>query len=181
MFKNTEYLKECIKSIYNTKYNLSNVIYVSDDIPIKLTCPKHGDFFDSPLHLISSRHGCPNCWKYQSSGEIKIREILEEYNIKFEQEKTFPYLENKLPLYFDFYLPDINTAIEFQGPQHFKAIDFFGGEKAFKEQQTRDNIKRDWCKINNINLLEIEFHKDILEQLKPLIDEYLDNNSNNEY
>lgn len=174
MFNNTEYLKSCLTSLYKDKYDLSNVIYVNDVTPVKLVCKKHGDFFDSPSHLISSRKGCPHCWKYQSTGEIKIREILEEYGIKFEQEKNLPYLTYKMPLYFDFFIPEYRTAIEFQGAQHFKAIDFFGGEAAFKDQQIRDQIKRDWCKANNIRLIEVEFHKDILEQLKDFLDEHLE-------
>lgn len=174
MFKDTEYLKGCLSSLYKNKYDMSDIVYVDDAVPVKLVCPKHGAFWDSPIHLISSRKGCPHCWNYQSSGEVKIREILDEYSFKYEQEKTLPYLEYKMPLYFDFYLPEQNIAIEFQGPQHFKAIDFFGGQKAFEDQKIRDQIKRDWCKVNNVRLIEVEFHKDIFEQLKDLIDEQLD-------
>ena len=45
----------------------------------------------------------------------------------------------------DFYLPEYNIAIECQGIQHFKRIEYFGGEKSFKEQKNRDTIKKELC------------------------------------
>lgn len=169
MFNSTEYLQNCLKAVYNDKYDLSKIIYISDNIPVKLICPKHGEFFDSPTHLISARKGCPKCWNLQSQGEMKVRALLEEYGFIFEQEKHLPNLDYKLPLYFDFYIPDYNTAIEFNGPQHYMSIDFFGGEDAFAQQQIRDNIKREFCKINNITFIEINFCDDIFKKLENLI------------
>ncbi len=36
-------------------------------------------------------------------------------------------------------------------------VDIFGGELAFKKQLKNDVIKRNYCKINKINLLEISY------------------------
>ena len=47
---------------------------------------------------------------------------------------------------FDFYLPNINTCIEYDGEQHFLPVEYFGGEDAFNRQVTYDNIKNEWCK-----------------------------------
>lgn len=171
--ENEKDLVSRLESLFPGKYLYNNVIYTDDNLPICIQCKKHGDFYMSPYKLISERKGCPKCYSYQSEGEKKVRQILEEYGIKFEQEKTLPYLEYKMPLYFDFFIPEYNIAIEYQGPQHFKPIDFFGGKEAFREQQTRDKIKREWCKINNIELIEVNFFQDTLEQLKPLLDQVL--------
>lgn len=64
-----------------------------------------------------------------------------------------------------FYLTDYNLAIEYQGEQHYRPIDYFGGKEKFEVQQKRDNIKRDYCKNNNINLLEIPYYKNVEEEL----------------
>lgn len=168
--KNEADLISRLEILFPKKYSYKNVIYVDDNLPICIHCKKHGDFYMSPYKLISERAGCPKCYNYQSEGEKKVRQILEEYGITFEQERNFPYLEYKMPLYFDFFIPDYNIAIEYQGPQHFKPIDFFGGKEAFREQQNRDNIKREWCKLNGVELIEVKFYEDTLEQLKPLLD-----------
>ena len=60
-------------------------------------------------------------------------------------------------LRFDFYLPDYNTCIEFQGLQHFKPIDFFGGEEDFIIQQKNDNKKKEYCEKHNIPLKIIKY------------------------
>lgn len=58
---------------------------------------------------------------------------------------------------FDFYLPNNNICIEYQGKQHYQIIDYFGGEKGFEDRQRNDNIKKEFCKTNNIPLLEIQY------------------------
>ena len=43
--------------------------------------------------------------------------------------------------------------IEYNGEQHYKSIDFYGGEPSFKKQQERDRLKEEYCKTRNIPLL----------------------------
>jgi hypothetical protein len=63
---------------------------------------------------------------------------------------------------FDFVILDNNNqiiiCIEYDGEQHFKPIDFFGGEEAFVLQQERDKRKNNWCKDNNISLIRIPYY-----------------------
>ena len=56
---------------------------------------------------------------------------------------------------FDFYLTDYNICIEYQGIQHYKPIEYFGGEETFKIQQEHDRRKKNYAQKHNINLLEI--------------------------
>lgn len=53
----------------------------------------------------------------------------------------------------DFYLPTLNIAIECQGEQHYKPIDFFGGVTNFKMQHERDELKRKQCADNGVTVL----------------------------
>ena len=92
-----------------------------------------------------------------SKGEDKIRDVLSSLKIDFIQQKVFDNLKYKTNLKFDFFLPDYNYCIEYNGIQHYKPVEYFGGEKQFKKQQERDNIKRQWCKDNNIKLIEIPY------------------------
>jgi very-short-patch-repair endonuclease len=78
-------------------------------------------------------------------------------NVKYIKQKRFNDCRNKLPLPFDFYLPDINTCIEYDGEQHFKEVNIFGGVDRFKNQRTNDNIKNIYCQEKNINLIRIPY------------------------
>ena len=96
-------------------------------------------------------------------------------NISFEREKNFEWLINpktNYPLYLDFYLPEYNIAIECQGRQHFKPINFFGGLKAFENEKYKDKLKHELCSINNLKIL---YYSNIV------INNYLDKIYNNLY
>jgi very-short-patch-repair endonuclease len=99
---------------------------------------------------------CPQC-SNKSNGEHIIFDILKTYNISFETEKTFDDCKDILNLRFDFYLPEYNCCIEYDGKQHFNPVDYFGGEESFLKSQKRDEIKNQYCKKNNIKLIRIPY------------------------
>ena len=75
---------------------------------------------------------------------------------------------------FDFYLPDYNTCIEYDGEQHFhtpnnKTSTYFTKEK-IDEIQYRDSIKNQYCKDNNIKLIRIPYTDYNLLNEKYLLD-----------
>lgn len=98
---------------------------------------------------------CNVCARRESSGEKIIREILESKNVVFEQEKRFDGCKDKKQLPFDFYLPDNNTCIEFDGPHHYRAI--YGDLEHTKMTQYHDQIKNEYCGKNGINLIRIPY------------------------
>lgn len=55
----------------------------------------------------------------------------------------------------DLYIPSKQVGIEIQGEQHYKAIDFFGGEQQLLKQKKLDNKKKLLCKNNNVKLFYI--------------------------
>ena len=108
-----------------------------------------------PDHLRNG-HGCSNCIK--SKGEERIEQFLISNRIDYIREKRFKDCRsNKKPMPFDYYIPSMNLCIEYQGIQHYKPIELFGGEKQLRQQQINDNFKREFCKNNNIKLLEIPY------------------------
>ena len=86
-------------------------------------------------------------------------------NIKFKREYIFDDCFYNDVLRFDFYLPNYNLCIEYDGIQHFKPVDIFGGEEGFKVQLIKDKIKDDYCKNNNINILRIPYYENTTEIL----------------
>lgn len=74
--------------------------------------------------------------------------------------------------HFDIWIPEIDVAIEYQGVQHDKPIDFFGGLKAFEENKKRDVIKKQKAQENNVTLIEVRKDYDIeniLDSLRSII------------
>ena len=102
--------------------------------------------------------GC-SCEK-MSHGERKISQILKELNINFLTQKTFQDYINKYNnsnFKMDFYLPDYNCCIEYNGIQHYTPVEFFGGEKEFKYRQDLDEQKRQYCLKHNIKYIVIPY------------------------
>lgn len=108
-------------------------------------------------NFMSKGSGCPFC--KESKGEKEISRLLEEKNIKYEKQKKFKGCKNINNLFFDFYVPDKNTCIEFDGIQHFEKLRFFGGDDGLKKIIHRDNIKNEYCSSNNIKLIRIPYYE----------------------
>jgi very-short-patch-repair endonuclease len=154
------------KEIHGDKYDYSLIEYIKSDIRVKIICKEHGIFTQTPQKHLHKR-GCPIC--NCSKGESQISNYLKDKKISFKTQYSFKKCRNVLPLFFDFYLPSYNLCIEYDGIQHFKPIDRFGGENEFKTVQIRDNIKNNYCYENNIKLLRIKYDENIIEKLDSYI------------
>ena len=72
-------------------------------------------------------------------------------------------------LRFDFYLPQYNTAIEYQGIQHFEPVEYFGGEEKFVIRVRHDKIKKEYCKTHDIKLYYINYNEVVQDKLDELL------------
>ena len=98
-----------------------------------------------------------SCGCISSKGEMKIEQVLRENNILYEKQKTFIdfiYEDTKAHPRYDFYLPEYNRLIEFDGEQHFKGT---GWNRDLSFQQERDKIKNNYALLNNIQLVRIPY------------------------
>lgn len=151
-------IKSNKKHNYKYIYDAEKINFKTNKDKILITCIKHGEF----LQMINSHlngAGCPIC--KESKGEIEIRNYLKNKNIEFKSQKTFENCKYIQRLKFDFHIPHINTCIEYNGRQHYKSIDWFGGINSFKSQQKRDKIKIEYCYENNIKLLIIKYDENV--------------------
>ena len=154
-----------VNKIHINKYDYSLVDYVNNSIKVKIICPEHGVFEQRPRDHY--KNACPIC--NESRGERETRNILTNKNINFISQYRFNDCKDKLPLPFDFYLPNHNICIEYQGIQHYKPIEHFGGKNALLEVQKRDKIKKEYCHNNNIPLIIIRYNENIKSKLSNLI------------
>ena len=140
--------------------------YINIQTGIECRCKKCGYiWYPKPNNLLYGKiTGCPKCQSY-SKGEDRIKECLESNNIPYIIHKTYSELLGigGKKLSFDFYLPDYNLLIEYQGQQHEKPTTFGNmnvdeAQKQFKTQQEHDKRKRDYAKQHGIKLLEIWYY-----------------------
>lgn len=150
---------------HNDEYDYSLVNYIDAKTKIKIICKKHVEFEQLPSNHLSGS-GCPIC--NESKGEKEIRCFLIKNEIKFIRQKTFSDCKNINLLSFDFYLPDSNTCIEFNGRQHYEPINKWGGIPQYEKQIINDKIKMKYCRDNNIPLIIIKYDDNILNMLKDL-------------
>ena len=159
----------CAKEAHNEAITKTKEDFLNDyengDSRIKVICKECG--FERNIiakSFLGSAGICPVC--DESEGEFLVRKFLIENKINFFQHYTnFEDCKYKNNLEFDFYLPELNITIEFQGEQHYIDNGWKSGEE-FKTQQIRDQIKREYCKVNDIKEVEIPFwEKDNIESL----------------
>ena len=174
--------KRCPKCAGNTKKDTTSYVrevenldenykvldkYKNNQEKIKMLHTECGNQFEMrPADFLTGQR-CPHC--KQSRGERDIANFLKNSSIEYEFQKRFKDCRDKNTLPFDFYIPALNSCIEFDGIQHFEPIDYFGGEKALKEVQRRDGIKTIYCKEKGIKLLRIRYDEDVEEKLNSIL------------
>ena len=144
------------RKIHGFFYNYDKTTYINDSTKMKIICPIHGEFWQSPeLHKTGS--GCSLC-VCSTTGEKLIFEFLHINKLKFIYQKRFKDCRYDYPLPFDFYLPNHNICIEYDGIQHYKHIKHFHPSlNDFKIQQSKDIIKNNYCYVNKIKIIRIPY------------------------
>lgn len=110
--------------------------------------------------LMGKIHTC-RCGCAISYGAQKIKEIFDTNNITYIAEKSEDGLVNpktNIKLRFDFYLPDFNTYIEYDGEQHFYYSTGWNTKEKVIKTQFLDIIKNKYCLDNNIRLYRIPYY-----------------------
>lgn len=161
-FTNEERIEQA-KNIHGEKYDYTKYIYENPTTKTIVICKKHGEFLVTPSSHVHAGTGCPKCGK-KSKGEETISKVLKENNINYKVQFRFDdcignsgitgKYSKRLP--FDFYLPDFNCCIEYDGRQHYVPV---YGEEQLKIQQSIDNIKNEYCEKNKIRLIRIKSNR----------------------
>ena len=141
-------------------YDYSQTQYVNGRTKVCVICPKHGEFYQNPINHISLKQGCPSC--NISHGEQRIYKWLQQRCVAFRKEYIVQIGGRKLR--FDFYIPEHDVYVEYDGKQHFPehiGEMYFNG-KTFTFQQwlnlkERDDLKNEWCQKNQKRLLRINY------------------------
>lgn len=102
-------------------------------------------------------------WISETELFYKIKEHYPNYTVLQHYHDTW--LGNQ---HLDVYIKDINVGIEYQGAQHYRAIDIFGGEEGLINTQKRDKQKVAKCKKNNTKLVIVNEGYDFDDVIKQI-------------
>lgn len=120
-------------------------------------CDKSHDPYMAKMSDFLQGYRCPRC--KASKGEKKIREVLSKYNVHFLEQYKFDDCKFYNVLPFDFYLPQYNLLVEYDGKQHFEIINSWGGFEGYVDRIIRDSIKNIYARNNHIKLLRIPYFR----------------------
>lgn len=143
-----------VKKVHGDRYDYSKVSYIDNSTKIIIICPLHGEFSQDPSAHLNDR-GCPLC--HESRGERKVALFLEARGILYQRQKKFDGCRYRRKLSFDFFLPDHNICVEFDGRQHFFPSKYFGGDSEFERTKKVDQIKGQFCLNNGIELIRVPY------------------------
>lgn len=158
-----EFIRKAIEVHGPGKYDYSEVEYVNNRTRVKITCLTCGrTFYQSPDCHLSGR-GCPKC--VTSRGENFVSRWLDKNNIEYLEGKRVDGVSGRNA---DYVFPDFQITfnnikywIEYNGPQHYEVREkyniFTHSISDFEKQLLRDKSVRDYCKSNNIVLIEIPY------------------------
>lgn len=136
---------------------------------VKCRCKKCNYEWETGANSLAYNSACPKC--KSSKGEQEIQKLLDDANIYYLYQYGFPDCKDKQKLLFDFYLPEQNVCIEYDGRQHFNIVGFGCKDtdkvlEKYKSTKRRDEIKNNYCSQKGIKLIRIPYYdKTIMENL----------------
>ena len=128
--------------------------------------------------LSRTKKGAKNPYVFGYNGENYIKRYLQEHNIVFNTQQKFNDLIglNNGQLSYDFAIPDELygfVLIEYNGQQHYKSIEIWGGDKKLLYQQEHDRRKREYAKKHGYKLITIKYTYDTYKKIATYLNKNL--------
>lgn len=163
--------KECREICENKGFIFVGTYRENGLIYIQYMCRKHLEAGIQAMRKWNMNRdniqGCPYCFDTKkfvfSKGEKSVEKVLQDLKIAYLPQYTFENCRDKNMLPFDFYLPDLNKCIEYDGQHHYYPVTFNGVSKERAKENhlitlKHDEIKNQYCESNNIELLRIPYY-----------------------
>ena len=153
---------EEIKNILKEKTDTIEIIsqeYINNTKDLRCRCKLCGSEFLRSWGNLQKFTMCPHC--NGSYGEKEIINYFKKNDIPYEYQYRFEDCKDKRTLPFDFYLPQFNLCIEYDGQLHYESARYIKDEEIMdlklQKQQEHDTMKTNYCMEKNIKLLRIPY------------------------
>lgn len=157
---NEEKFRAKVQAIWGDEFELlSPFINTSDRITVRHKgCGKEHMKYAGDL---LKNHGCRYCSRNSmSAGVMYIMRALNDLGMHYEREVKLEGCQLQRQLAFDFGVYKdgmLLFLIEFDGEQHYRMTQRFGGEEKLTKLQQRDAVKDSYCMEHGIPLLRISY------------------------
>lgn len=142
--------------------------YVNRNTKYKIKCKSCGkEDIRWGITLIDGPIKCKYC-NLGSKYELIIGSILSNIGIDYIREYQVKIDDSFYR--FDFFLPKYNIIIEYNGEQHYKPFEYFGGEEKLQKTIHSDEVKKEYC-LQKGYLLKIFNYADSEESIRQQISE----------
>lgn len=141
--------------------------YINYKTPVDVYCIKHSFSYQlTPPALFSRKSCCPK--SKINYKEEQMCQILESWDFEIKRQKTFDECKDERLLPFDAYIIGTNVLLEYQGEQHYRPVTYStqsyeDAVEKLKYTQKHDQIKRDFCKQNNMILIEVPYWEEDMQ------------------
>ena len=161
----TEEFIEKAREKHGDTYGYDKIDYIDSYTEVVIFCKVCNKYFEQKPTNHLNQHGCPRC--KLSKGELAIAKYLDQLEIKYIIEHSFIGLVSdcNVPLRFDFYLPDHNILIEFDGAQHYEYIPGWIKKDISDRIFAHDLQKNEYATEHNIQLIRITAIDNIIDTL----------------
>lgn len=164
------------KLIHGNLFDYSQVDYIRSNKKVKIICPTHGVFEQTPNNHLRNR-GCDQCRgsKFTSKAEEDLCSFIKNYGLNVVTNTRHTWLNNKE---LDIYIPSLNLAIEYNGFAYHHSSNnispFLDGTSVSTSYHLQ---KYNLCKENGINLIHI-FEFEDLNEWKEKLENYFSSPNN---
>jgi len=174
--KTQEEFENEIKLIGNSEYEVLGK-YEGNKINVPLRHKKCGNIWTVSFVNFKKSNRCPNCQSKYSKAVDLIRNTLIENEINFIQEQTFPLCKLTRCLPFDFYFPQENILLEYDGELHdrvWQTKSKLTKDKKLAITKLRDETKEKFALENNFIFIRIRHDEDLPSRIQYLLQTILE-------
>jgi hypothetical protein len=119
------------------------------------------DILREAENILRENHGLPRIGEGWLS-EMTLFRLIESIFLDAQHHMSPSWLT---PQHLDIFVPSKNLAFEYQGKQHYEAVDFFGGEASFEKRKQLDDLKMKKCKSNEVILIHWRYDEPITKEI----------------
>lgn len=134
------------RRVHGDTYDYSKTEYLGQRTKVKILCPKHGAFYQTPEHHTRRQHGCPECSHHKSKGEAAIARFMAIFAAIEERNRKVI-----APKELDIYAPAAGLAVEYCGEYWHGAAD--ADEERTAKTRHADKLRD--CRAAGVRLLTI--------------------------
>jgi hypothetical protein len=160
VFSSLDYGKKEFLEKYNSFSETELIIAQAQDSDFQKATRKIRNIIENEVRVKFGFKKVGEAW----ASETLLYQLINEI---FPDRKIIRHYRPEILEFFelDVFIPSLNLGIEYQGIQHFKSINHWGGKESLEQTKKRDKRKKKLCEINKIKLIYFYYYEELSREL----------------